>query len=193
MNQQCKLHNRHLLPMKYELKLTNKDFAETIVASLTESKATASLAEVDGKFVVTYEITAASPAPSSDNSGTQPMSSDDTHKKIGQAVDYVCARINDVQNSMYRHVDNLYSAQAAHQKGHLPPLTPSGMNKLIKAAGQDGDYQAKPVSVYASKMGAIEFNATELKGALERLHEKDEVAADADVSRLLKVLREQKK
>lgn len=169
--------------MNRELKLTNKVFAEEVVARLNEEKSNAKFEEKDGKFVVTYDL-------------AEVTASDDATK---QHLEHVHKRIDSVRQDMWASVDKMYSyidqcnmSLNKHKQGHLPELTASAMTKLLKTCGMDGDYSVQPKVIYASN-GAVEFGASELKEALGRLESMDDSKGkDADVNRLMETIRSQK-
>jgi len=59
-------------------------------------------------------------------------------------------------NSVYRYIDsvqsNFYRWQEAHSENttHLPKLTPSQLEKLLKAAGAAGDFEVMKKMAWAS-------------------------------------------
>lgn len=163
-----------------ELKLQNKKFAEHLVAFLNEKNKTASLQEKDGNFVVSYELKA------------DAEQKDCIDEKLSAFAQYIFNALDNQANYMYRQIDEIWNWVYNHNNGHLPALTPSGLAKLIKTAGQEDDYKVVPRTIYASQEG-IEFGTTELKAALTKIKEKDDVGADADVSRLLAAIKAQKK
>src|SRR4051812_2410221 len=125
--------------MNKEIKLTNKQFAQELVAHLNEDKANAKLEEKDGKFIVSYEIAAADPS---------------ADQKMGNMVDMLCSRMDRMFSYVNNNLDNIYSNLQKHNTGHMPPLTPTALGKLLKNCGMEGDYQVQPKVIYASN-GAV--------------------------------------
>jgi len=164
--------------MKRELTLTNKRFAEELVAHLNEKEPIAKLEEKDSKFIVAYETTAAD--------------GQCVDEKLAQVAQYLFRVVDDRFNYVLRQIDQIWTQYDKHTVGHLPQLSPSGLAKLIKAAGQEDDFEVRPRMVWASQ-GGIEFGAQELKDALTKINESAEASTDKDISRLMDVIRAQKK
>lgn len=162
-----------------ELKLTNKRFAEELVAHLNESKNKAKLEEKDGKFIVTYEASAVSPEGPS------------VEEKMSNMMNWMASRMDKICSSIYAEIDSLYASHSTHKQGHLPPFSPSAMNKVLKIAGMQDDYKAEPRTIYAST--SVEFGAEELRNALNKLQAQDDKPADPEISKLLDVIKEQQK
>lgn len=70
------------------------------------------------------------------------------NEEMDRMAKYVYNCMNNMQQQIYAAQDMHYR----HQEGHLPKLTPSAMNKMLKVAGLDGDYVAKPKQIYSSNI-----------------------------------------
>lgn len=63
---------------------------------------------------------------------------EDILKMFYGSMDYMNRRMDNIANMYYGISDSMYS----HAKvGHLPPLTPSAMGKMLKTCGMDGDFE----------------------------------------------------
>ena len=71
--------------------------------------------------------------------------------KMGEMMDYMHSLFSNVHSRIYAMEDNFYSYAAQHDKGHIPPLSPSQMNKMLKGCDANEDYVAQPKVIYASK------------------------------------------
>lgn len=160
-----------------ELKLINKAFAEELVAHLNANQNNAKLEEKDGKFVVSYELTA-------------DAQSDDRMDKM---MDYMMRRMDAMAQHMWSYIDDMYEWRSKHGVGHLPAMTPSAMSKMLKVCGMDGDYEVMPRPLYASHNASIEFGVQELKDALVKINEMaDKAEHDSDVSKLINIIKSQR-
>ena len=65
---------------------------------------------------------------------------------LSDVASYLDQRINDLRGIMWDIDDRAWEHAS---KGHLPPITASQLNKLLKVAGADGDYIAEPKTIYA--------------------------------------------
>lgn len=177
--------------MNKEIKLTNKKFAETLLAFLNEKTEIAKLAEADGKFVISYEV-AANKAEFIKADGPEEKE-DDMNEKLMGLCDYLCRRLDSQAEYFYSQLDSIYAWMSSHTAGHLPALTPSGLTKLVKAAGEEDNYSIQPRTVWASKESGIEFGTQELKNAIDKLNEIDARPGDEDVNRLIGAIKAQRK
>jgi len=73
---------------------------------------------------------------------------DDVNAKVNKMADHMNKMHNDMYNSMHtmanylhQRIDNLHDKHYTHANvGHLPPLGPGEMNKVLKTCGLDESY-----------------------------------------------------
>lgn len=73
--------------------------------------------------------------------------------------DSMCRMIGNVHDRLDRHgqyMDEVHAKLQDHKNSptHVPALTPTQMNKLMKMVGADGDYQVQP-KIIATKRGDV--------------------------------------
>ena len=77
-------------------------------------------------------------------------------------VDKMYQAINCMMSSVYSMIDNChariskmddyyYKMLSEHYQGHLPKLTPSQLNAVLKTCGADEDYEVAKRMIFASK------------------------------------------
>lgn len=67
-------------------------------------------------------------------------------------LDYVINLCYELTNSTWRAIDELYTRQYEHAAaGHLPKLTAGQLEKLLKAAGAENDFQVEKKTVLAGR------------------------------------------
>ncbi len=81
---------------------------------------------------------------------------DDQMKRMMDYMDarigYVHEMIGNMRDMLYKHQDNMYGYISNHNRGHLPVLTASQMQKTLDNCGAGEDYHImKPVLSVASK------------------------------------------
>lgn len=176
--------------MKREIKLTNKQFAEELYASFKENKINSTLTESDKKFVISYEIKADAESPDGccENGNEEEV----TMEKVALAMQYVYSVMDSRFQYVYNSLDGIYNWMSMHSQGHLPNLSPSSLQKLIDVAGMGDDYKVAPRVIYASN-NSVDFNVQELNAAIKKINDTNSPSGDGEVSKLMDVIRSQKK
>jgi len=72
---------------------------------------------------------------------------------LGNYVSYLEKRIYEQDNATWKYIGE-------HNNGHLPKLTPGGLEKLIKAAGEDSNYEVQKRIIWANHNKVSVANVT---------------------------------
>ena len=91
---------------------------------------------------------------------------DDLIEVMYQMCGSLRSQIYATQDMHYSYCNEVAGKFDNHKTGHLPPLTPSAMGKVLKSCGMDGDYNvAKPTLTCSAseKDGIFEVTISETK------------------------------
>ncbi len=77
-----------------------------------------------------------------------------------KCMDSMYSMVNNLHDRINRVSQAGYDYQDSHAKNnfHLPQLTASQKEKLLKAAGADGDFEVMKKPIYASRASKNNFN-----------------------------------
>jgi Mg2+ and Co2+ transporter CorA len=106
--------------------------------------ALASLSEDFKKFSLKFKSKA--------DGGELEQEPDDTEDKLSEMSDMMYKMVEGIYRYVSEIESSMWNYQYNHANGHIPPIVGAEkMNKALKVLGLDGDYEASPKVIMASK------------------------------------------
>ncbi len=87
--------------------------------------------------------------------GMDDKDKDEMMKMMDSMYGYIYDVASSLRSSIYAIDETLYKHS---QAGHLPPLSPGGMKKLLEVCGENENYEVQKKIVWASRAKALEVS-----------------------------------